>query len=286
MGNIGITIKRFLTNKNTVTLLAIIVCTVLLYVAYKSRVSKAVSTAYTCYAVETIPARTVITEDMVSTTRVLSSQITSNMITDCGSVIGKYASYATEIAQNSYFYNSMLMTEDEMPDSAFDDIPDGNTLYRLSVSFESTYGNSIFPGDYIDLYMRTTDENGLLLYGRFIQSIQVLGVKDSEGKNVFETTVETRTPSQLLFSVPEDLYLLLKKAEYLGLELVIVPRNNNYTAQEGETLVSSDYLKQLVLDQTAAIPDECIKNTTGTATCEIPSTADDTTNTTEENAAQ
>lgn len=269
MGNIGTTIKRFLSNKNTVTLIAIIVCTVILYIFYNNRVNNAVQTTYTCYAVETIPARTEITSEMVSTMKVLSSQVSSNMVTSCDQVVGKYASYANEIPQNSYFYDSMLMTGEDMPDSAFDDIPDGYTLYNLAVSFESTYGNAIFPGDYIDLYLRTEDVSGLLLYGKFIQSIQVLGVKDSEGKNVFETTVESRTPSQLLFSVPEDLYLLLKKAEYLGLEIVIVPRNNNYTATEGETLVSSDYLKQLVLDQTAAIPDECIKQSTGTAECRI-----------------
>lgn len=286
MGNIGTTIKRFLSNKNTVTLIAIIVCTVILYGFYNWRVKSAVTTTYVCYATQTIPARTEITSDMVSTVKVLSSQVSTNMITDCGSVIGKYASYATEIPQNSYFYDASIMTAEEMPDSAFDDIPDGYTIYNLSVTFESTYANSIFPGDYIDLYLRTEDEMGLLLYGKFIQSIEVLGVKDEEGQNVFETTIETRTPSQLLFAVPDDLYLLLKKAEYLGLEIVIVPRNSSYSANPGETLVSSSYLKELILNQTATIPDECLTTETGTAECQLAEdtpTGDQNTNT-EENA--
>ena len=274
MGNIGTMIKRFLSNKNTVTLIAIIVCTVILYGFYNWRVKSAVTTTYVCYATQTIPARTEITSDMVSTVKVLSSQVSTNMVTDCNSVIGKYASYATEIPQNSYFYDNSLMTAEEMPDSVFDDIPDGFTIYNLAVTFESTYANSIFPGDYIDLYLRTEDETGLLLYGKFIQSIEVLGVKDDEGQNVFETTIETRTPSQLLFAVPDDLYLLLKKAEYLGLEIVIVPRNSNYSANPGETLVSSSYLKELILNQTASIPDECLTVETGTAECQL---AEDTT---------
>jgi len=269
MGNIGTIIKRFLSNKNTVTLIAIIVCTVVLYGFYNWRVKNAVTTTYTCYAKQTIPARTKITQEMVGQVKILASQSAVNMVKDCSQVIGKYASYATEIPQNSYFYDISLMTDDEMPDSAFDDIQDGFTIYNLAVDFNSTYGNSIFPGDYIDLYMRTNDETGLLVYGKFIQSIKVLGVKDANGKNVFETTVETRTPSQLLFSVPEDLYLLLKKAEYLGLEIVIVPKNNNYTAEGGETLVSSAWLKELVLNQTATIPDECVTQNTGTAECQI-----------------
>lgn len=267
MGNLTTTIKRFLANKNTVTLITIIISAIVLYAFYNWRVNKAVSTTYVCSAVQAIPARTTITTEMTQTTKVLSSQVTDNMVKDCSQVIGKMSSYATEIPQNSYFYTGQIMEAKDMPDSAFDDIPDGNTIYNLAVDFNSTYGNSIMPEDYIDLYLKTNDSaSGLLIYGRFIESIKVLGVKDSEGNNVFETTVESRQPAQLLFSVPEDLYLLLKKSEFLGLEIIIVPRNKAYTAAQGETYVSSDYLKQLVLDKTANIPDEVvdIKTKTGT----------------------
>lgn len=267
-------IKRFLSNKNTVTLIAIIICTVVLYGFYNWRVKSAVTTTYVCYATQTIPPRTQITNEMVSTTKILSSQATGNMKRTCQEVVGQYASYATEIPQNSYFFDSQIMSAEEMPNSAFDDIPDGYTLYNMAVTFQSTYANSVFPGAYIDLYLRTEDSTGLLVYGKFIQSIKVLGVKDEKGQNVFETTIETRTPAQLLFSVPEDLYLLLKKAEYLGLEIVIVPRNNNYTAEAGETLKSSAWLEQLILDQTAEIPDECVLQSTGVAECRL---ADDIT---------
>lgn len=269
MGNLGTMFKRFIGNKNTVTLLAIIVCVVILWLFYNGRVKKAVSTAYVCRATEAIPARAQITQDMVSTTKVLSSQVTPNMVTDCSQVIGKYVSYATEMQPNSYFYEGNLMTKEEMPNSAFENIPDGFTIYNMSVSFDSTYANSIFPGQYIDLWMRTQDETGALIYGKFIQSINVLGVKDSEGQNVFETTIETREPSQLLFAVPDDLYKLLKEAEYLGMEIVIVPRNNNYSANPGETLKSSEYLVSLIENQAGDIPDECIENSTGVAECHL-----------------
>lgn len=276
MGNIGTFFKRILGNKNTVTLLAIIVCTVILYLFYNNRVNNAVRTSYTCYAVQAIEPRTLITQEMVSSVKVLSSQITPNMITNCANVVGMYTSYATEVAENSYFYNSMIMKEEDMPDSPLANIPDGYTQFRLPVTFESTYGNAIFPGNKIDLFLRTADEAGLLIYGKFIQSITVAGVKDSEGKNVFETTIETRTPSLLLFDVPDDLYLLLMKAQYLGLEIVVVPRNSNYSASQGEVLVASEYLKTLIEDQTATIPDECILAVTGTAECRLAENTDKT----------
>ena len=68
----GDTLKRFLANKNTVTLIAIIVMVVVLYLFYNWRVKQAVSTTTVCYAAETIPARTLITDDMVSERTVLS----------------------------------------------------------------------------------------------------------------------------------------------------------------------------------------------------------------------
>ena len=276
MGNIGTVLKRFFTNKNTVTLLAIVIGTVILYFFYNSRVNKAVTTEYACYAKEGIKPKTIITEDMVSRTKILSSQATSNLIKDCSQVIGKYVSYATEVAPNSLFYTSMVMTEQEMPGTTYEQMPDKMAAYNFNVTFQSTYGNSIFPGTYIDLYMRTTDESGALLFGKFVEHIKVDAVVDSEGKNVFETTFETREPSQLIFIVDEDLFLLLKKAEYLGIEIVIVPRGSAYSANDGAVYVSSDYLKKLVLDQTATIPDECVLDKTQTAECKTETTENNT----------
>lgn len=276
----GDTIKRFLANKNTVTLIAIIVMVVVLYLFYNWRVKQAVSTASVCYAVETIPARTLITEEMVSTKNVLSDEANaSNVIRDCSNVVGKYASYATEIPANSLFFNENIMTADEMPDAAFNDIPDGYTVISYSVDNDATYGNSIFPGDYIDIYLKTEDEGEKLIYGKLIQSIEVLAVKDQDGRNVFETTVEDREAAYLLFAVPDDLYLLLMNAHFLGLEVVFVPRNNNYTEKAGETLVSSDYLKQKITEQTAEIPDECVKTATGIAECKLDDNSTNKTNT-------
>jgi len=236
-------------------------------VAYNYRVKKAVATENVCYAKVNIPAKTLITEDMVASKRVLSSSIASNQVRSCEQVKGKYTSYASEMAENSFFFELNLKEATDMPDSAFDNLQEGETIYNLNVTFETTYGNSIFPGDYIDLYLKTEDETGMLIYGKFIEKIKVHGVKDSEGKNVFDTTIENRTPSQLLFAVPEDLYLLLKKAEYLGLDIVIVPRNDHYSAEAGQVKVSSEYLKNHILDQTALIPDECVTQDTPMAEC-------------------
>jgi hypothetical protein len=50
--------------------------------------------------------------------------------------------------------------------------------------------------------MKAVDDTGKIMYGKFIQSIEVLAVRDSSGKNVFDQNPNT-TPAELLFAVPE-----------------------------------------------------------------------------------
>ena len=53
MGNIGATIKKILSNKNTVTILGVLLGIVVLYFAYNWRVNQAISPVRVPYAVQT-----------------------------------------------------------------------------------------------------------------------------------------------------------------------------------------------------------------------------------------
>ena len=37
---------------------------------------------------------------------------------------------------------------------------------------ETTYGNSIYPGNYIDIYMKAINENGQLMVGKLVENIK------------------------------------------------------------------------------------------------------------------
>ncbi len=259
MGNVLTTVKRFLANKNTVTILGVLLAILVLYIGYNYRVKQATTPVTVPYAKEELSSRTLITSDMIGYMEVSSSVVKSsaNLITNAQELINNYVSFGTTIPANSMFYKSQILTSDEMPDSAFADIPDGYTVFSLNVDLHSTYGNSIYPGNYIDLYLKAIDETDKVIFGKFIESIEVLAVKDSQGNHVFETTVESRTPSELLFAVPNDMYELLMKTGYISgssIEIVPVPRNGSYSANPGEKRVSSDYLRNFVLSKSAVVP--------------------------------
>ena len=147
------------------------------------------------------------------------------------------------------------MSADELPDAAFSNIPDGYTIYSLKVDTSKTYGNTIYPGNYIDLYLVTKNDEGKLIYNKLIESIKVLDVKDASGNHVFKGNQKNSAPSHMLFAVKDDMYLLLRKAELLNFEIQIVPRNQAYTANPGETEVSNTYLQNFILDKTYPLPE-------------------------------
>ena len=262
MGNIIATIKRFLSNKNTVTIIGVMLGIVVLYVGYNYRVKSAIDTIKIPYAKKTITATTEITSDMVGLADVLRSTVSNNktLISNVNNVVNtatpNCVRVGTAIPQGSYFYTEQVDTCSKIPVNVFQNMPDGYKPVTLPVDIQSTYGNSMYPGDYIDLYISM--RQGLLVFGEFITKLPILDVRDSSGNSVFLTSVPT-TPTALVFAVPKELYLLLSKAKLLsGISLIPVPGNASYTSEAGSTSVSSEFLRTEIENRTAKIPDETI----------------------------
>lgn len=261
MGNLLAPFKKFLSNKNTITILGVLLGLVVLYFGYIWRVNQSVKPVNVPYASATMVAGTKITEEQIAYTEIPQDFLSniSNIVTDVGSIQDMLVSFDSKIPVNSFFFTESLISEEEMPDSVFSNLPDGHTIFFLEVDSKKTYSNSIFPGDTIDLYVKTeTEEDGKLLFGRFIKEIEVLAVKDESGKNVFVNRDEMGEPASMLFSVPEDLFLLLSKAKYTGnFDIIPVPRNNAYSAGEGSAEIQAPIIEQMILSNTYVIPNEC-----------------------------
>ena len=252
------TLKRFVKNKNTITIIGVIVIVGILYFAYTTQINNQVQPVKVPVATSTIQPRTLITEDMVKFIDVPRSTISDNVVTVSKNIIGKYSNYNTVIPEGSMFYSNVLATADEMPDSAFVDVKEGDIPYQFSVNMETTYGNSIFPGNKIDIYMKAENEQGQVMVGKLLENVEVLAVKDSEGNHVFENSVDNRTPSYLIFGVSDEIHLLLRKAEYLysySVELFPVPHGGS-APSEGDTKVSTQYLKDFINANTVNLPTE------------------------------
>jgi len=249
MGNLVTTIKRFLGNKNTVTILAVLAGVIVLWYFYNYRVNQAITTIPVPYALKGIDAGKKIESDNISYKQITQTTTKdSDIITNIAQLDGKYICTGTSVPANGFFYESQICEKEELPNSILDNIPDGYTLYNLSVNNEMTYANSILPGDYIDLYLSAVDEEGLIIYGKLIESIEVAKVTDSSGNDVFWDS-SAGDSAFLLFAVPDELADLLETAERINghsVKITPVPRSASYSQNPGETQVVSDDLRYFI----------------------------------------
>ena len=251
--------KKFLQNKNTVTVIGVIAAIVILYVAYNMRVQSAINPVNVPYAKVQINPGTQITADMVGTRAVPPSMLEGNVITSQINVIDKYSSADTVIPAGSLFYARTVVEKEQLPANIILKYPKGYVLYNMSVNTSTTYGNSVYPGNYIDIYLKAvnrlaeteeiTPDADKIMLGKLLANVKVLAVKDSSGQPVFANLDEQRTPAMVVFAVPEEYYILLKKAEYLRTyesTLIPVPTNESLKDEPGDLEITSEQLKDWI----------------------------------------
>ena len=260
MSNLSKSASKFLKNKNTVTVLGVIICFIVLIIGYNVRINQKTELVKVYYANQTIQPKTKITDDMIPSANVPTSFLVGSYYTNYNDIVGKYSNYNTVIASGSLFYNELLIEEENLPDSVFYNVPEGEVVVSFPVNTVSTYGNSIMPNNLINVYVKMIDDSGKIIYGRFIDNINVLAVKDSSGKNVFESTEEERTPTFIYFSLVEPKYLLFSSMNYIetnDIEVIIVPNTIKYTPEDKTAVeVTSDYITNFIIDKIKMIDDQ------------------------------
>ena len=250
MGVIG----KIFKNKQIVTIVALILCFGILVFAYRYRVNKAISAVSVPIATKTLNARDLIDESCFETKKVAQSMLTNNVITNVKDLVGgentpaKYVNYNTFIPEGSLFYKSAVTTWDKMPDSAWQDMKDNETVIYLSVSSNDTYGNTIYPTDKIDLYYKNVNNEGKWFFGPLISGIEVKAVKDENGSHIFKKGPEQKNARALIFVVSEEEFILLKKAQSLTSgngDIIPVPKNAEYSAN-AEKKEGKDYIVNFI----------------------------------------
>lgn len=282
MNNFGASLKRFFSNKNTVTIIGVLVGIAVLYFGYTWRINQQVEQVTVLVAKQNIQPRTKITSDMVesvSIARVMYDKMMGNYgggvsvlrgtaelssFTD-----GAYANVNSLIpAGTPLIRNVNVVERSKIPSSVLLKIDKGQVPYAFSINYSDTYGNAIMDGMYVNIYMKATDDSGKTMIGKLLQDVKILAVLDSSGRDVFENTEENRTPATFIFSVDEDLHLLLRKANYLSsnsVELIPVPVTESVSDEDykGSIEITSSYLREFIESRTIDVPlDELPENNT------------------------
>lgn len=241
-------IRKIFLNRNTVTILAVIAGVIVLWFFYNMTLNNAINPKRVPVATREILATELITAEDIEYVEVNKSFLNNanNILTSSSQIINYYVNNGTSIPQGAMFYKNQVTTREEVSKTDFDNIPDGYTIYWLQVDNKSTYANSIYPGDKIDLWITGSDpQTRTIIYDEFINSIDVLEVKDSDGLNVFDDA-ENRTPAWLSFAVTDEMNTYLRVLERSNFDIIPVPRNKMYTVAGKEVSYSNDNLTKLV----------------------------------------
>lgn len=250
MNNFLNSLKRLVKNKNTVTIVGVVVVLALLYWGYSTSVNNAVKPVTIPVASQTIKSRTQITSDMVTTIRVSNIAVSENVYRRANDVIGKFTNVNTIVPEGSMFYYEAVVDNSDFKDAIFENLKKGEIPYLFKVDIEKSYGNSIYPGNLIDIYMKAIDDSGKVVVGKLLEDVEVLAVRDQQGNDVFADTSSTPAPSYFVVAVKEQFHILLRKANYIttnAIDLFPVPHGGTYIIDETtEVKVSTEYLKEFI----------------------------------------
>ena len=202
---------------------------------------------------------------MVSFMNVPASFIKGSYYSNSNDIIGKYAKSDIMIAEGSIFYTNLLTDTSNISNSAFSSVKSNETVISYKVDMDSTYANSMMPGDIINVYLKAKSDDDSIMFGKFIGNVKILDVKSSDGQRVFENTTESRTPAYMLFALPEDMHLLFRKAIYLSnsyeVELILVP-NTQKVEKDADVYVSSKDIQDFINEKTKMVSvDEILSST-------------------------
>lgn len=234
MGNLGQNIKKFVSNKNTVTILGVFACIIVLYIGYNYRVNQKVKFVTVLYAKERIEGNTQLTEEMIGMMKVNSDLVKKNpniaqnyqQIQDEAGKF-KYVDFNNTISANSLIYLDSLINEDDKPDSKLSKVPEGMRYQYFEVDLASTLGNAISPGASIDIYAYISGTERM--FGKLYSNVNVVDVVDS-GWTTTSGNKE-KNPDLLIVLVKEEDYRLLEKTKKIS-NIELIPAPNNYSYEE------------------------------------------------------
>ena len=259
--NVGMSIKKFITNKNTVTIICVIAIVLILYIFYNWRIKQMTDPIIVPYAIETLKPGTQITSDKVGRLSVPKSALKGTIIIDASRVLNKYVNADSIIPEGSLFYSRSVVEKSQLPGVENLEYQEGYVLVNFPVNMETTYGNLIYPGEYVDLYLKimysgdnlSEADSNKLTVGKLLSDVKILKVIDADGNNVFADIENKGTPSQIIFAVPSEYHILLRKAMYLrSYESTIIPVPIKINSDETPTpTVSSNELVNFINRVTA-----------------------------------
>lgn len=258
--------KKNPLSKELVTIVGVILIVGILYFSYNYTINKnlEISANIPVAATRILPGHKLTEQDIKYIDVPASTLRTIGAVTDAQQILNRYVIYDTVIPEGSFFYATVLSETNQSPDSIFENLDDDQVAITIDVDLLSTYGNSIMPGNKVDIYAKANriNKKGEVEYiiGPLVTQAEVLAVKDGSGNDVFADHQNKLTPSFFMFAMPSDIATIMQKAKLLAyseysVELFPVI-TGKFDATEYDTVLSQNEIKDMIENATVAIQEE------------------------------
>lgn len=232
-------LKKILLNKNVITIILLIVALVVLYFGYTGAINKETKPIMVPVASTTIPPRTQITGDNIELVEMPGSMVGDGVAKDANLIYGLYTNINATIPAGSPIYFETVVAKNQIPGQWIEELEEGERGFYLPVDVDSTLGNSVIPGSYIDLYVATTDIDGTKVFGRLLKNIKVLVVHGSNGVDTFSNSDGVYEVSRIGFGVNVEMFELLNKVALTDAQLLLVPRGTAVPTDGAKSIPTS-----------------------------------------------
>ena len=253
------TLKKFLGNKNTVTILGVLLIVAILAIGYHVRINQKTALKSVPVAAQRIEPKTEITNSMIKQVNVPTEFLVGSYYENAGNIVGKYTNYNATIAEGSLFYVDLLVNKQDLPDLMFGDIEEGYRPVVLDLStIEGLYGG---PGDYIDIYFSGISTDKKVMFGQFLNGLEILSIVDDAGRNAYgNSTEEGVAATRMYLAVPEELYIMLNRYSRLNevvgtlnSHLVLTPHAVAPDVENVDIYLTSNDIRKLINDNAKEI---------------------------------
>lgn len=254
MGSLVNSLKKFLSNKNTVTILGVILGVIVLYVGYNYRVNSSIQTISVYYVKKAVPSNTQLTEDNIGRTTVIKSltKTYKTLVTNLSQIKDKSGAFYYVNYDHSLTEGALLSTDDLIPkadkadEKLYKNLKEGQTIFKINVDLDTTEGNSIAGGNSIDIIIRGKDDQGRIINDTFIENVKVIDVVDNKWSSTAGD--ESGTPKFVIVAVSKEMWKLLTTATLMtNYQFKLVPFVRAKAFEENsESKIVNDGLRSLI----------------------------------------
>lgn len=124
-----------------------------------------------------IEPRTKITENDITEIEITDLNLITNTFTKKDDIVGKYTDIQGRIPAGSFFFESMLKKEEEIPDYAALQLKEGQTSFSFTQDIDKL--NSLIEGQRVDVYFENDEISGLL-----ISHARIIAIRDKNGYSI------------------------------------------------------------------------------------------------------